>query len=208
MLTRSVDVQRILMRLSVYRYLAELGSKRSYELVFGAPRYAPSPPGREVADIVDRLMLLLSQCRGTNTDHFMAIRSPVDVVLDIENGLVLHPAIAVVREGAGVVRAECQIWRAPALVIEVLWPACARRIRNTKVRWYREYGVEECWLVDTRWARVEVLDFAHGPRFVPHLYRGQARIESNVYPNANIRAADLFAGIVSHNRWLSRGRVR
>lgn len=208
MLTRSVDVPRTLLRLSVYRYLAELGSDRPYELVFGAPRYSPSPRGPEVADVVDRLMLLLTQCRGVSADHFMAIRSPVDVVLDIANGLVLHPAIAVVREAQGVVRAERQIWRAPALVIEVLWPACARRIRTTKIRWYRNYGVEECWLIDTRYARIEVLDFAHGPRFVPNVYRDNARIQSHLYPNADFRAADVFAGIVSHNRWLSCGRVR
>jgi Uma2 family endonuclease len=153
-------------------------------------------------------MELLSRCHGVDADPITAIRAPVDVVLDIENGLVLHPSIAVVRQVQGVVRAQRQVWRAPALVVEVLRPGCARRIRATKVRWYRNYGVEECWLVDTRYARIEVLDFAHGPRFVPFVYRDNARIQSHVCPNADFRAADVFAGIVSHSRWFSCGRVR
>jgi Putative restriction endonuclease len=182
---------------SVYKYLAELGSQRPYQLVFGVPRRIPLPPAPEVPAILDRLMPYLCVSRGAGAYSYAAIRAPVDVVLDSENGLVLHPAIAVVRDAEGVVRAERQIWRAPALVVEVLWPASARRIRTATLRWYRNYGVEECWLVDMRCARIEVLDFVHGPRFVPLIYRGKERIQSHVYPDSNIRPVDLFAGIAT-----------
>lgn len=192
--------------MSVDKYLAELGSERPYQLVFGLPRRAPLPPAPEVPAILDRLMLYLCLSRGAAADSYVAIRSPVDVVLDIENGLVLHPAIAVVRQGHDVVRAERQIWGAPALVVEVLWPASARRIRTATLRWYRNYGVEECWLVDMRCARVEVLDFVHGPRFVPLIYRGKERIQSHVYPDSNICPVDIFAGIATASDIWRRSR--
>ena len=83
-----------------------------------------------------------------------------------------------------------RIWGPPDLVVEVLSPRTAVRDRTMKLEWYRQYGVRECWLVDTRRRWVEVV----APQAIaaPPLCSGAQRIRSAVLPDWTVAAEQIF----------------
>lgn len=130
--------------------------------------------------------------RSLQSQSAGVIVGPVDLVLDEMNGLVLHPPVAVLLPNRqSRLRADSQIWGAPNLVVELLWPATARRTRCSKLRWYANYGVEECWLIDTRRRRIEILDFSGAAHLVRCIYSGSVPIQSRVVPRCVLRSVDL-----------------
>lgn len=132
----------------------------------------------------------------------VAIRAPVDLVLDITNGLVLHPAIAMVRQAHGALRGTSGL--ASACPRDRGLAADVRTsVRNFKLRWYRQYGVEECWLVDTC-ARIEVYDFSED-RGTSHTCSETGCVSSLMNPDADFRVQDIFRDVV--NPGLSCGRA-
>jgi Uma2 family endonuclease len=110
---------------------------------------------------------------------------PMDVVLDERAALVVQPDIIVVtNERLSIVRDR--IWGAPDLVVEVLSPSTARRDRTTKLGWYRQYGVRECWLVEysLRSRALEVVDLQSVT--VPQRFAGEDAIRSHVLPDFRV----------------------
>jgi Uma2 family endonuclease len=187
--TRSVDT-----RVALTDYLARLGPVRPFGLVFGIPQQALRVPCPAHTAIVRRLT------QGLHTqlqrDHEGArLYSPADVILDAAQSLVVHPAVAVVLPDRLDTCLD-HIWGPPNLVVDVLWPATARRARHSKLLWYRTYGVQECWFVDARHNRVEVYTFK-GWNCVPYLYTGQTRINSKTLPHCDMTATDIFNAIPS-----------
>jgi Uma2 family endonuclease len=91
-----------------------------------------------------------------------------EVVLDRVRWLVVNPALAVVTADRWALVRE-RIWGAPNVIVEVIDKWRARRTRAHRIRWYRDYGVQECWLLDPRVQRVEVLDLRRSS--VPHIYK-------------------------------------
>ena len=105
--------------------------------------------------MVSRLMAALLRFQRVEPDsHAWALP---EAVLEPAEGLVLNPALAVMTAGRWE-RVRDRIWGAPNVIAEIIDKRRARRTRTLRVRWYRDFGVQECWLVDARVQRVEVLD--------------------------------------------------
>ena len=116
--------------------------------------------------------------------------APVDVVLDHAKALIVQPdVIFVSAERAAIIRD--QVWGAPDLVVEVLSAGSAHYDRTEKLGWYRQYGVRECWLVDTEAAQVTRIDLT-GPQPDVQVVRGVSLIRSVVLPELRMRAVAIF----------------
>ena len=117
--------------------------------------------------------------------------SPVDVVLDDARALVLQPDLIFVSTDRLAILRD-RVWGAPDLVIEVLSPGSARRDRVEKLRWYRQYGVREYWLVDTHAATIDILALT-GERSRRRTFTGPRPVRSHVFPRLTLLAAEIFA---------------
>ena len=160
------------------------------ELIYGflrpglplSPRHAP---------LVERVRAPLADHLSTH-HRGDVLAAPLDVVVHPEDGIVLHPPLVVVlADSRARIRSPTCIWGAPDIVVEVLTPATARRIRCSKLRWYRISGVKECWMFDTRHKRVEVLDFRAG-NTLPHIFSGRRSLQSQVLPTFCLEVGRLF----------------
>jgi Uma2 family endonuclease len=76
-------------------------------------------------------------------------------------------------------------------VVEVLSPGTARRDRTLKLRWYRRYGVKECWLVDPRAGRIEIVDLS-SPRAGRVVCGEDDALRSCVLPGFRVKAGSLL----------------
>lgn len=174
---------------SVQTFLRWFNRGGRHELIFGSPRQTvPLSPDHTalVQRVYDPLTGLLS-----DGDCGHVLTGSVDLVLAHKDCLVLHPPLVVVLAGnRGLLRSPNCVWGAPDIVLEVLTPQTARRTRHTRVRWYRNWGVRECWLLDTRTNRFEVLNQFQD---VPYIFSGSQSIESSVLPDFRPTVNTLFA---------------
>jgi Uma2 family endonuclease len=115
----------------------------------------------------------------------------MDVVLDTDKALVVQPDIVFVAT-PHLDRIRDRIWGAPDLVVEVLSRGSARRDRTTKLAWYAQYGVTECWLIDLAYHFVEVVDLQRQPP-VWVRYEGDLAVRSRVLPQWDTTAAAIFS---------------
>ena len=173
-------------RLTTAAYLRLPESMRPMELVYGVVREPPAPRyGHQ--SIVTRLTRYLDTHVSAHGLGEVCV-SPVDVVLDEPNALVVQPDIVfVARERRHIIRDR--IWGAPDLVVEVLSPRTERRDRTTKLEWYMRYGVRECWLVEPNAAFIEVVQLPSGDRT---LYYGAMVARSAVLAQWDLPTAHLF----------------
>jgi len=171
------------------KYLGTPETLRRRELVYGVVHEPPAPLYLHQS-IVTKLTARL--------DHFVRRRrlgrvcvSPIDVVLDVERALILQPDIIVVsNERLGIIRD--QIWGAPDLVVEVASRGTTRYDRTTKLDWYREYGVRECWIVEPHGPWIEVVGF-DVERITRRTFESVAIVRSSVLPGLRLRADDAFS---------------
>jgi Uma2 family endonuclease len=170
-------------------YLSGDENLRPRELVWGVVREPPSPfvPHQQITMRISSLLY----SHVAQHDLGTVLASPMDVVLDEANALVLQPDVMFIsRERAGIVRDFVR--GAPDLVVEVASSGTAAYDRGDKVRWYRAYGVRECWIVDTFGETIVVIDLAQDG--VETHVRGHETIRSRVLPLFAHTANELFAG--------------
>jgi Uma2 family endonuclease len=139
--------------------------------------------------VVTRVVALLDlHVRGLDLGRVYV--SPIDVVLDPGQALILQPdVIFVAHERSAIVRQ--QVWGAPDLVVEVESIGTRRRDRTSKLRWYRQYGAREYWLIDPRERAVTVIEL-DGARLRRRRIRGLRRVVSAVLPGFRETAASFF----------------
>jgi Uma2 family endonuclease len=183
---------------SAVEYLSGLhGDDRVEELVFGHRWRLPRTPCSDAAGILSRLAILLTQYLAGAPAPYAIVKHPADLILDERVGLVLHPPLVLVlSERASILRDSTRVSGPPNLVVELLCPSSARRIRHTKFRWYGSYGVDELWMIDTRCQRVEVASYWMRKRPVPNIYSGSTPIKSPLLPRLSFRPADLFGDVM------------
>jgi Uma2 family endonuclease len=176
-------------RMTVWEYLGGDETTRPRELAYGILREPPAPAyGHQL--VVGRVYELLSgharRCRAGRV-----VTSPVDVVLDRQQHLIVQPDVVFVSEERLGICKE-RIWGAPDLVVEVLSSATRRHDCTMKVAWFKMYGVRECWLVDSVARTVDVLNLA-APDAVSRCFeRGQV-VRSTVMPRLRLRVDAVFA---------------
>jgi Uma2 family endonuclease len=174
--------------LTVAEYLGTDETTRRQELVYGVLREPPAPAyGHQ--DVVTRLTALFHAHVERHRLGRVCV-SPVDVVLDAARDLVLQPDIVFVsNERSGFIRDR--IWGAPDLVVEVLSPSTRDYDRQTKIGWYQEYGVRECWLVDPDARSVEVIT-CNPPPVRRVRFSGDDPVRSQVFPAWRLEADRHF----------------
>jgi Uma2 family endonuclease len=174
---------------TVKSYLDKLSDTRPAELVFGSIRQLRP---LELPDkcAADRICEVLSEhLSAANVGS--TFLPPVDVILDETKNVVVHPNIAVVLpDRLPIVREQDQIWGAPHVVFEVLHTGRAKRARLIKTRWYRHYGVQECWLIDPHERSVEIY---HTPTWEMPQLICEGTATSHVLPGFSVPLDRLFA---------------
>jgi Uma2 family endonuclease len=175
--------------MKVRDYLAGEEDMRRRELVWGMVREPPAARFGHQAIVTQISYLLTSHVQ--EQDVGVVCVSPADVVLDEELALVIQPDVFFISKARMAIIRE-QVWGAPDLVVEVASPGTTRYDRFTKVGWYRQYGVRECWLVDPRSRVVTVLNLQDKRENAERTYSGHERVVSSVLTTFDTAAAEFF----------------
>lgn len=164
-------------RQTVAEHLAGTEERARKELVWGMARESPAPhcDHQIVVGRVFRMLAAHADLCGLGT----VLVSPVDVVLDEANALVLQPDIVYVALARAHIMRD-RVWGAPDLVVEVLSPGTRRRDTLLKRRWYQQYGVREYWIVDPFVKQVEVSTMSDRGRMGSRMAQGDELLKSEV----------------------------
>jgi Uma2 family endonuclease len=163
-------------------------TNRIRELAKGRLREPPSPffPHQSLVLKVARIW----------SDHVEPRRlgrvavAPLDVVLDKERALILQPDVLFISTPRlSIIRDR--VWGPPDLVAEIVSHGTEKYDRGQKLKWYRQYGVRECWIVNGYIETVTVVDFA-GPSPVTRTANGVEPIRSTVLPDLELSAATVL----------------
>lgn len=160
-------------------YLRQPETVRPQELAFGVLHVADAPSASHQRAVA-ALFLALNDHIGS---HGLGevLFAPLDVILDVEAALIVQPDLLFV-ENERIPTIEDRVYGAPDLVVEVLSPRCRVGDTETRLGWFAEYGVRECWLVHLieRW--VDVVRFRDGAAVSRDRFAATERIQSTVLP--------------------------
>jgi Uma2 family endonuclease len=169
-------------------YLAGPEYPRHRELIWGIVREPPSPFAPHQLLVTQIAALLHEHVRRHDLGRVLV--SPMDVILDEANSLVLQPDVMYIsRERSSIIRDF--IWGAPDLVVEVASRGTARYDRGSKTAWYRRYGVRECWIVEPERFLITVIDLSAG-NVTARGFQGAECLRSQVLPAFTATAAELL----------------
>lgn len=158
------------------------------ELVYGFVREAAAPTARHQRTVGALFIRLTQHLQETGAGE--AWLSPLDVVLDVEQDLVVQPDLSVVlTERADIV--TDRIWGPPDLVVEVLSPRPRIGSLEERLDWFGRYGVRECWLVSLEGSQIEVIAFRSGA-LVSTIVRRMEAVRSSVLPELYLTPADVM----------------
>lgn len=175
-------------KLTVVEHFRRPESLNPMELVYGVVREPPAPRYGHQSVVTHLGALLDSHVREYGLGEVCV--SPVDVVLDEQEALVVQPDIVfVARDRLHIVRDR--LWSAPDLVVEVLSRRTKQRDRTTKLGWYRRYGVGECWLVDSRARSVDVVRLQPAPEHRA-TFAGEPPTTSDVLRHRSMPVREVF----------------
>jgi Uma2 family endonuclease len=161
------------------------------ELVWGVVRDAAAPtPGHQW--VVGKFYVaLLDHVEQQSCGRVWL--SPIDVVLDRDQHLVVQPDLIVVTAArVGIV--TDRVWGPPDLVLEVLSPRPRIGTLNERIDWFAQYGVRECWLVQQDARAVEVLEFSSATVASRRLFLTQEEIRSTLLPTFSATPGAIFGG--------------
>jgi Uma2 family endonuclease len=161
------------------------------ELLYGWRVSEGSPIPKHQLAVSNLVVLIGMHLMETRIGQIMAPSS--DILFDEVNRLVLVPdAIVILHDRVNLI-GERRISGPPNLVIEALSPSTSRRDRIHKLEWYREYGVDEYWIIDSKKKYLEVIDFVAAEEPVVSRFVEEEEIRSQVLPDLKITAEMLFA---------------
>jgi Uma2 family endonuclease len=115
----------------------------------------------------------------------------LDVILDEPLRLVVQPDLLVVLNDRRHILRD-RVRGAPNLTVEILSPHNKRHDRVRKLAWYRQYGVQEYWIVDPFGLVVQVFDLEAEPPAGPRVYGEADVLESRVIPGFRHPVANFF----------------
>jgi Uma2 family endonuclease len=169
-------------------YLTGPEYPRHRELIWGVVREPPSPfaPHQRASTRIAALLDEHVRARDLGT----VLAAPMDVVLDEHQALVVQPDVMFVSHARGGIIRDF-VWGAPDLVVEVASKWTKRYDSTTKLAWYRQYGVRECWLVQPDPRTVVVVRFQPGTGSAS--FSRDERVRSEVLPDFTHAADEFFA---------------
>ena len=165
--------------MTTHEYLRTPETRLPQELVYGFVRDAPAPSAGHQSAVGDIYMCLRTHLAQAGSGHVWM--SPIDVVLDREQNLVVQPDLIVVSNERRHIVAD-RVWGAPDLVIEVMSPRPRIGTLDERLEWFAQYGVRECWLVRSAIRQVEVIAFAAGHAADRRVFGPHEPIASTVLP--------------------------
>lgn len=170
------------------QYLKTPETRAPRELVYGVLREPPSPFFSH-QQVVLKIARLLADYVESAKLGVIGV-APLDVILDSERSLIVQPDVLfIANERLSII--HNQIWGGPDLVVEVLSAGTALHDRTNKLGWFRQYGVRECWFVDTTGERLTVVDFT-GALPVTRSFTGPEILSSSVLPDFHPPASLLL----------------
>ena len=178
-------------RITTAEYLGGPETIERQELHWGVlVRETPGPSAyAHQRPLVHLTFLLQQHVRAHRLGEILV--SPVDVVFDEKNALVLQPdLIFISRDRLDILRDR--VWGAPDLVVEILSPSTWRYDCEQKLGWFREYGVRECWLVEPRTREITVHVFEDGADGV-RTFAARDLLQSRVLPQLQFGVDEAFA---------------
>lgn len=161
------------------------------ELLYGWRVSEGSPIPKHQFAVTNLVVLIAMHLMQTGIGRIMAPSS--DILFDEVNRVVLAPDALVLLHDRMHLVGEKRLDGPPNLVVEALSPSTSRRDRVHKLQWYREYGVDEYWIVDSRRKYVEVIDFVAAAEPAVSRFVEMDEIRSQVLPDLKITADMLFA---------------
>ena len=118
--------------------------------------------------------------------------SPIDVVLDRENALVVQPDLIFVRNDRLHIVTD-HVRGAPDMVLEVLSPYPRIGRLHERLEWFARYGVRECWLFHQPQVRLEIVTFDRGAITSAKAFEADDAIRSDPFPGFDLRLVDVLS---------------
>jgi Uma2 family endonuclease len=163
-------------------------TNRSRELAMGRLREPPSPFFSHQSLVVKVARIWSDHVEPRRLGRVAV--APLDVVLDKERALILQPDVLFISTPRlSIIRDR--VWGPPDLVAEIVSHGTEKYDRGQKLKWYRQYGVRECWIVNGYIETLTVVDFA-GPSPVTRTAKGAESIRSTVLPDLELSAATVL----------------
>lgn len=175
-------------RISTNEYLAGPEYPFRRELLFGILREPPSAL-RNHQDVVMHVSALLALYVWKH-ELGQVYGSPLDVILDHKRALVLQPDVMYISNERRDILGRW-IHGAPDIAIEVLSRGNRKYDRVQKLKWYREYGVIEYWLVDPDAETVTVIGLS-GEQIQRRTFLRTETLESAVLPGYKPQVREFF----------------
>ncbi len=177
-------------RMTAFEYLFSPETPRVQELHHGVVRVAESPTPRHQRLVLKLATILRAQVEPPGLGEIFI--APLDVVLDQVKDLVVQPDLFFVSHAREHIVTD-RVWGAPDLVVEVLSPKPRLGSLETRLRWFTDYGVRECWLVHQIARQVEVLRFDAGSEATRRVYGAHDRVVSDRIPDLDLLVGDLIS---------------
>ena len=179
-------------------YLKTPETVKPAELIYGVLRVAESPTARHQSAVLQLVRALDAHVRARRLGEMWL--APLDVVLDAERALVVQPDLFFVSNGRAYM-VRHRVYGAPNLVIEVLSPHPRIGSTEERVRWFAEYGAEECWLVHQDDVTITVIQFADRRVASRKRYTKRQPTESMVLPDFKSSFDDIFRDAIPGHDW-------
>ncbi|MDR2922702.1 MAG: Uma2 family endonuclease [Treponema sp.] len=169
----------------------DLGVGERYELIYGEAFAMAGPGARHQAMLTEILTQFYNYLRGKSCQVFPA---PFDVRLfyeeDESDDTVVQPDIMVVCDKNKIGPEGCR--GAPDLVIEILSPSNTAFEMERKFLLYREAGVREYWIVDSKSSKLKVHCFRDG-EIITNVYGSADAVPVAVLPGFSVALENVFA---------------
>jgi Uma2 family endonuclease len=173
---------------TTWEYLDSRETNQPRELRYGIVREPPAPFFSHQQVVIKIVRLLADYVESAKLGVIGV--APLDVILDADRALIVQPDVLFVSaERLSII--DKQVWGGPDLVVEVLSAGTAMHDRTKKLGWYRQYGVRECWFVDTSGERLVVVDFTGATPQTREFTRPEV-LQSSVLPDFHPLASLLL----------------
>ena len=177
--------------LTTDEYLRTPETLQPTEVIFGALRVADAPTVRHQQAVGAFHLALALHVRERRLGTVLL--SPLDVILDYDEALILQPDLVFVSKGRRQILTNEKVIGAPDLVLEVLSPHPRIGKLRERIDWFAKYGVREIWLLHQMTQRLEILGVDAGGVATQRSFDYLTRLHSNVLPAFNMTVNDILA---------------